>query len=237
MWAGDNSAKRAQDSEIVRTYRMGSSLAQEENLSKNIVINRFGYNTRLKAFIAGSTTELVCLLCSQSELLSKARELGAVAAARYAAKDPATLSVSGLEQGTVVVDGIPMTPRKTEHPLEPGEHEIVFIQDGQEKRTVQHVAAGQNLKIDAAVTEVRPQKRDDTRLKVLVGGLGLTAAAIGGVFLWLDNNCATEDCKYLHDLAPVGWTLVSVGIAVEIGLLLWIFLPRDKTESAMEARK
>jgi hypothetical protein len=216
---------------------MGSSLPREENVSKNIVINRFGYNTRLKASIAGSTTELVCLLCSHSELLSKARELGAIAAAKHAGKGPATLSVLGLKEGMAVVDGIPMTPSKTEHPLEPGEHEIVLLQDGKEKRTVQNIAAGQYLTVDAAAIEVRSQKRDDTRLKVLVGGLGLTAVAIGGVFLWLDDNCATEDCKYLHDLAPAGWTLVSIGIAVEIGLLLWIFLPREKTDSATETEE
>ncbi len=236
-WSGDRSEKRAEDSEVVRTYRMGSSLAQEEDVFKKINISRYGYNVRLKASIAGSTMELVCLVCSQSELLTKARELGAIAAAKHAGKEPATLSVLGLKEGVAVVDGIPMAPSKTEHPLEPGEHEIVLLQDGKEKRTVRNISVGQQLAVDAAAIEVRSQKRDDTKLKVLVGGLGLTAAAIGGVFLWLDDNCATEDCKYLHDLAPAGWTLVSIGIAVEIGLLLWIFLPREKTDSATETEK
>jgi predicted secreted protein len=233
--AENKSEKRTADREIVRAHRMGSSLAQGERVSKEIEIRRFGHNALLKSVIDESTMELVCLLCTQSELVSKARELGVISAARHAGKEPAMLSVLGLgETGMVVVDSLPMTPNKKEHPIEPGEHDIVFVIDGKAKGTFRYIAAEQKLEIDVEAVEVPSPERTYTGLKVLLGGLGLTAAAIGGVFLWLDDSCATENCEYLHDLAPAGWTLVSMGVAAEIGLLLWLFLPRANTESAME---
>ncbi len=236
--AKESTEKSPEDPEVRRAYRMGTSLAEGDILSTKIDINRFGHHVLLKAFIDEDSMELACMLCTPSEVLSKARELGVLFAAKRVGKAPASLTVFGMgEADMVVVDGLPMVPGKKDHPIEPGEHHIVLVQDGRIKKTSSLIAPEQKLEIDARMVEVPSQQRTYTRLKVLLGGRGLTAAAIGGVLLWLDGNCSTDDCKYLHDTAPAGWTLVSVGVAAEIGLLLWLFLPRANTESAMEAEK
>ena len=73
-----------------------------------------------------------------------------------------------------------------------------------------------------------------TRVAVVATGLGIAAAAAGGVFLSLNGECAVADCEYRHYLKTPGIALIAAGATlVTAAILLWRIRhnPSPKTKS------
>ena len=83
--------------------------------------------------------------------------------------------------------------------------------------------------LPAAETERVPSSTSDRstirrRWAIASAGLGASAFAVGGVFMWLDGECSSSNCRYTHaGLKGPGIGLVVTGALLETAaLLLWL---------------
>lgn len=174
------------DDDIVSAFKLGASA------NARLEIEHHGATTALTGNLRiGDNDEsmnLVCMLCTDEEVLATARSMGVrLAAAAQGKEAPATMA---------------------DEPASKNE----FAKSAQV-----------------------PEDRTRLRVSVVVAGLGAAVAAAGGAFLAMDGDCATDrvdqdgDCAKLHNGAPVGWTLVSVGaVAFIVGLVAAIATSRNR---------
>ncbi len=183
---GDAPDKR--DDEIVSAFRLGASA------NARLEIEHHGATTALTGSLRigdkDESLNLVCMLCTDEEVLSTAHSMGARLAA----------AAGGTEAPISMAD----EPAPTS-----GFAELGRV----------------------------PKDRTRLRISVVIAGLGAAVAAAGGAFLAMDGDCATElvdqdgDCEKLHNGAPVGWALVSVGaVAFIVGLVAAIATSRNRQE-------
>jgi hypothetical protein len=177
----------------------------------SLEIERQGATLVLRGVAGDSGTRVtarsVCLLCTSSEALAAARSLGAELATRA--------------KGTASADG---TAPEALSPAAAAGAEVAPAAVALDPA----LGAGVDARADAARL---PAPDDGWRpsAAVLAAGLGVAAAAVGGVFLWLDGRCATSredqagNCENEHDLMPAGAALVGVGAAAIAGGLVILF--------------
>jgi hypothetical protein len=222
------------DEALTRAFRRGLSGSAEPTSLGNIHIKKWG-NTYLfegRSSKVGDSITLKCLLCTGDEALAKARSLGAKVSAMGGGVDPAGLMFSSLREGDMAyVDGIPLEPNDTAHSIEPGKHKVE-IHRGK-------AVLSSNVRLEAAeeaeliVTSADYRQRARLRRQIALSGLGVTAAALGGVFLWLDGRCSSDkvdaqgDCEQLHELTGLGWGFIATGVLAEVAVLIWILAADD----------
>jgi hypothetical protein len=229
------------DSALVDAVRVGLGREAPVQALEQLTVTRFGHSLVLEAQSPRGSLRIECALCTSSEMLSAARSFGALVTADRSGSAPAYLSVRALgRQDRIFVDGVPVAPAHGPSPIEPGDH-VIVLERGDEVAT-RAVTLESDVEALLDADEALAVKRTHRRLKVLLGGLGATAAALGGVFLWLDGRCATASvdlsgqCAQQHNLAPAGWTLLSAGILAEVALLIWVFWPEDNQTVVEEVR-
>ncbi len=235
-WADKDNTQGPSDNAAQRAFQTGASLKKGEDGSLKIDINRSGHNLRF----VGTYNEkkeaynLTCLLCTNDEMLATARSMGATLRAKSLGKDPARLSISNLgPDGYVYVDGMPFTPPKKRRSIESGPHTIEIIEKERTIETRITLTQGELAQVDT--TKLLPAWKSHLRYKLLLGGLGLTAAAIGGVFLGLHDTCATGkdrdaegNCRELHNLDEAGWSLIATGALSEVMMLIWFLWTNER---------
>ncbi len=70
--------------------------------------------------------------------------------------------------------------------------------------------------------EPSPGRTLRIRLAVAFASLGVSAAVMGGIFWWMDGNCANEGCSKLHSLkGPAVGLVVSSGLFETAAVLLF----------------
>ncbi len=236
--AQENHGFTEADDDLVRAFRVGFGLAHAEESSESPIleVGRFGHTSVLRGTWNNSEPRrLVCMLCTRSETLTQARALGAQLAAQRDGIDPPLLQLSNLEDGVhASVDGIPFAPAKASHAIEPGVHEVVAQQADTVIRADVTLHPDEEIQIQTDVFETVETRNPKTRPAVALAGLGITAAVLGGVFLWLDGGCASPDerdptgeCAHVHNLRGAGWALVAGGALIEVGTLIWLLWPDD----------
>lgn len=96
--------------------------------------------------------------------------------------------------------------------------------------------------VDLATLKKSPISKK-LRPTIALVGLGVTAVALGAIFLWLDGQCANNvvdsqgDCQKHHNSKGVGLSLISVGAIIDIGALVWFFWPERNESVEMEESK
>ncbi len=179
-------AADTRDDDIESAFKLGAST------NARLEIEHHGATTLLTGHLRIGDNEesldLVCMLCTEEEVLSTARSMGVRLAAAAEGKE---------------------APSSTADEPAP--------------------------EIEFALSAQVPEDRTKLRISVVVAGLGAAVAAAGGAFLAMDGDCASEsvdqdgDCEKLHNGAPVGWTLVSVGaVAFIVGLVAAIATSRNR---------
>ncbi|MCP4680337.1 MAG: hypothetical protein GY854_33580 [Deltaproteobacteria bacterium] len=239
---GDGTTTNADD-EHRNAFQRGLGTEDESSRALNLKIERFGHSLLLRGVLANgeSAKDLKCLLCSTSESLTKARTLGAVISAERDSRKPASVIVPiAYKKDRVLLDGIPVAPPEASHPVEPGEHVVEFHREEGVAKATLNLAPGEEINLEAPATFRK--KKSQLRTGLLLAGLGITAAAIGGVFLWLDGNCGSTaantdgSCSRSHELTITGWSLVGAGVAIEISTLIWLLLPDDDSLPSTEKK-
>ncbi len=179
-------AADTRDDDIVSAFKLGAST------NARLEIEHHGATTALTGHLRigdrDESLNLVCMLCTDQEVLSIARSMGARLAAAAEGKEAPS-------------------------------------------STADESAPENGFALSAQV----PEDRTGLRISVVVAGLGAAVAAAGGAFLAMDGDCASErvdqdeNCEKLHNGAPVGWALVSVGaVAFIVGLVAAIATSRNR---------
>jgi hypothetical protein len=168
----------------------------------------------------GTRLALVCALCTRGELLARSRELGAALAAARANTRSSSLEVVGAPADAEVrIDGVPGRTGGRAQPMEAGRHAMTVSAQGGSRTSAFVLDPGESLR---AAWDEMPEDRSKPRplrVALAAGGAGLAMAAAGTALLLLDGDCATTrlnsdgECGALHDLAPLGWSLVGTGVA------------------------
>ena len=166
---------------------------------------------------------LVCALCTREELGVASRALGARLAAVRAKERPCDLEVVGAPAGSAYrIDGLPGGDPARPRPIEPGRHELRVVGPDGARVASLELAPGEARRVEwDELKDEHPAPRP-IRVALSSGGIGLALAAAGTSLLLLDGDCATTrrntagECATVHDLAPIGWSLVSAGAAAAV---------------------
>jgi hypothetical protein len=222
------------DEEIDAAFRTGLAGAASDEEGATLEIQRYGPSVRLLGADADGLIKesLTCFVCGSDEILSAARSLGAAVRAEAASGTPAVLHIDEQVDGRLTVDGVPVAPPVGDHVIEPGDHTVTVAKD----ETVQSA----DLTIVAGVETALPPESDFNkavnqsarrRWAVVSSGVGLSLAAVGGVFLWLDGQCVDTDsrCDYEHQLLGPGIGLIATGALLQ-GVTLWLLVSSRKSK-------
>ncbi|MCP4606299.1 MAG: hypothetical protein GY847_38275 [Proteobacteria bacterium] len=231
--ADENPTQHSENEKLMRAFRQGLKGTDDPGVHKNIQIDRFGHTLLLTVLTAKNENQktLSCVLCSSDEALAKARTLGANIHADASQKATALLHAPDLsEDDRAFVDGVPLVPALASHPVVPGQHTVEVHNGGVASQTEVNLEPGKKYRLEA--TGAFYPKKSKLRPSVIIAGLGLTTAAIGGLFLWLDGNCSSPEsnenaCENQHNLTGAGWGLIAGGVVVELGLLIWLLLTEN----------
>jgi hypothetical protein len=221
----DKWAKRVQEA-----FDTGMAVSEGGKGKTEIDVRHEGRNSLLVTRdAAGSVSaSLTCLLCTSDEVLSEARSLGALVSARTQKQTVAEIDSSQADvDGRVYVDGIPLTPLGRRHPIEPGRHDIKVVKKGAVLGRSITIAPESRHPLPTSYDTLKGSRARRLRAAVITGGMGLTTAALGGLFLWLDRDCATDDCRLKHYLAGPGYGLLAAGVLVQ-GVVIWLLWPRRR---------
>ncbi len=215
------------ETEILDAYSTGLNRKQNGNLQRELSIRRFG-NTRLLIGMDPSgkpVTELVCLLCTDDELISEARSVAAQTAASARGIRAAVVEVDERDgRERIYIDGIPLAPMGGKHPIEAGEHEITEVQKNGIRHSMMTLDPGGRVVLSDVSREPRdPSRMNKVRVAAATCGVGLATATLGGLFLWLDRKCATSDCSLKHYLEGPGIGLLVAGVLVQ-GVVVWLLV-------------
>lgn len=215
-----------EDARLQEAFARGlGELSEAGSLS----VERFGRTVVLKGYSPDKTLikTLRCALCTPHEALTSARSLGAWMAIHGTDIEPAMLAVSSPDRlSRVAVDELPLAPLNTPALVEPGSHEVVVQLASTTVRHHLELDPGDHLEL--VINHSPPMSRGiiSPATAVILGGLGLTAGAIGGAFLWLDGNPRGNNNQQ-HELTVAGWTLIAAGIITE-GVMLFLAWPRNR---------
>ncbi len=241
--AKGDAATTSADDDLQNAFQRGLGTDDESSPTLQLKIERFGHSLSLRSVLASGEVikDLKCLLCSTAESLTKARTLGAIISAERDGRKPASVVVPIThKEDRVLVDGIPVAPPEASHTVEPGEHVVEFRVDERVAKTALTLEPGEEIELQAPGTFKK--KRSKLRTGLFLAGLGLTVAAIGGVFLWLDGNCGStavnsdKSCSKSHELTIAGWSLVGGGVVIEISTLIWLLVADDDSLPSMEKK-
>ncbi|MDD5305893.1 MAG: hypothetical protein PHU25_01095 [Deltaproteobacteria bacterium] len=175
-----------------------------------------------------TVVQSVCLLCTTAEASTAARSLGADLAMKVGGAAPALFRLDGVDQGTARLDGLPFEAAQSAAKVEPGPHRLEAAADGTARAQDLALAAGAEVELDATDLPLR-ETPWRPGVAVLTAGLGVAAAAVGGILLWLDGQCASPrvdhsgNCENEHDLVPAGAALIGVGAAAIVGGFVILF--------------
>ncbi|MDJ0762018.1 MAG: hypothetical protein QNJ97_03435 [Myxococcota bacterium] len=220
--------RTADDAALRWAFNAGLVELEADETDYGVQVDRFGHSIVLRARGPRDAPEikLNCVLCTAGEMLSLARSLGAMVWAAKTKRDTAWVMTSGSPAGDAFfLDGVPVVPEGSKHPVVPGKHRV----ERRGNRTTSHAAVviepGRTLDLTTVETREASNSRSKVRPAVALLGLGLTTAALGGIFLWLDGNCADVQCKDVHGVGGTGWGLLAGGIAIDAATLIWLFWP------------
>jgi hypothetical protein len=180
-------------------FRTGLNGFRENDLS--ISAMRFGHHWTLEGKDpAGRAVErLTCLLCTEQEAISLAAFLGGAIRKKFEAKSPSQEEVDS-SIATISIDGAPVPHYSTT------------------KRTdtasIQDVPNADHAK--------------QFRWAAVLAATGASSAAIGGVFLWMDGNCANSTCSEVHSLKAPGIGLLVSSALLETAAVLLFSIRRKK---------
>jgi hypothetical protein len=233
VFAEDAEPLAVSDQELETAFRLGSSPADETAGTFTLEVTRYGHTLKLQSSRSGEPSkdvaELVCTLCSKEEALSSARELGALTTCRTNGTIPARLFVEGELPGVrIAVDDVPLAPLKSGHSLVQGTHEITAMQGRKTKTSRVDVQEGKQVVLDLQSSTFAPKSK--LRPALVLGGLGLTAGALGAVFLNFDGQCQawaeapSNQCREFYNFKAAGWAAIGTGIAVELGMVIWLLI-------------
>lgn len=183
------------------------------------------------------------------------------------ARAPRIVLAPNGETRTVVLDGKPLPPisEETEIVVDPGKHRVLVREDDGEETVVRNfvLSEGQSTRIDvgkkvaAKPTDPTPPTAKDQVEPgnlvpgLVVGGVGVAALALSGVFIGLRqaaisevrDGCANGDTGCAPELAEVAdrgrtyeiaaWSAGAAGIAaVGVGLILVFTIGQDRVVPA-----
>jgi hypothetical protein len=232
--AQDSDATPLVDEEIDAAFRTGLAGAPSHEEGATLEIQRYGPSVRLLGADADGLIKesLTCFVCTSDEILSAARSLGAAVRAEAAFETPAVLHIDEQVDGRLSVDEVPVAPPIGDHVIEPGDHTVTVA----ERETVRSgdltVVAGTETALPPESDfrkAVDPSSR--RRWAVVSSGIGLSLAAVGGVFLWLDGQCVHTDsrCDHEHNLLGPGIGLIATGALLQ-GVTLWLLVSSRKSK-------
>lgn len=216
------------ETKVLDAYATGLNRQQRGNTQKTLSVRRFG-NTRMligKDPSGKPVTELVCLLCTDDELISEARSVGARTAASAKGAQAALIQVDHRDiRDRVYVDGIPLAPVGGQHPIEAGDHEITEVREDSVRTTMISLPPEGHLVLsgDASREPEDPTRLKRVRAAAMTCGIGLATATLGGLFMWLDGQCTSPDCSLLHHMGSPGIGLLVSGVLVQ-GVVVWLFV-------------
>lgn len=228
------------DNELGAAFQLGISPRGDGGEEFLIEVARYGHTLHFKSLLNDGSeqklAELSCELCSKDEALSQARELGALTRCRAEGTMPARLFIDGDAPGyRLAIDGVPLVPPQLGHSLVGGKHVIVAKgQTGKSVRDVIETEPGKHIEI--ALQSSSFAARNKLRGALILGGLGLTAAAVGTMFLLVNDTCTTAACEQDHQLLAAGWSTIGGGIALEISMIIWLITASRNDELAFEER-
>jgi len=183
------------------------------------------------------------------------------------ARTPRIVLVPNGQTRTIVLDGTQLPPisEETEIVVDPGKHRVVVRENDGEETVVRNVvmSEGQTTRIDvdkkvaAKPTAPAPPKQNDQVEPgnlvpgLVVGGVGVAALALSGVFIGLRqaaisevrDGCANGDTGCAPELAEVAdrgrtyevlaWSAAGAGVAaVGVGLILVFTIGQDRVVPA-----
>jgi hypothetical protein len=239
--AADTGEPMATEGRLAEAFRRGFA-DTASNSEPSLEVARHGSSAVITGRSGDERIELVCLLCDGAELVSTARAVGAQLAAASGGDQPARLTVGGLDPSDLLlVDGFPAG--LPEQVIEPGEHQVVVARGDARRARSLTLDPGEHLQSSFEQLEAVDDGGPALRAAVLLGGLGVAAAAAGTALVLLDDRCASTQvdaaghCAKLHDTGPAGWALVGVGAASLIAGLIVLIVDRaagDDEEPPLE---
>lgn len=217
-WAAEPETAATDASVLTAAFERGYAGGPATAPAPALTVARQGRSATLIGRRGDAQVELVCLLCDDAELVATAREAGARLAAAAGGAPPARLVVAGLDPGDrVLLDGFP--GGLPEPVIEPGVHRIV-VERGDERRAESlTLSPGERARLEFGDLERAPRPGVARRTAIVLGGLGVAAAAVGTTLLVLHDDCASArvdrsgNCAELHDTGPLGWSFLGAGAA------------------------
>jgi hypothetical protein len=202
--AGDGAAATPVESdEISRqlndAFRIGLNGFRDTDLS--LFAARFGHHWTLegKDSTGREVERLTCLLCTEPEAISLAAFLGSAIRKQAEGESTSTDEVDS-SIATISINGT-----------------IVPLYSPKKRTDI------------SSIQEVpRTNRSLQFRWAAILAAGGASAAAVGGVFLWMDGNCANSTCSELHSLKGPGIGLLVSSALLETAAVLLFTIRRKK---------
>jgi hypothetical protein len=170
----------------------------------SLVVTRFGRHWTLEGRdrTGMEADRLTCLLCTDLEAISAAAFLGDTIR-KKADGEPASKEELNSSVATISIKGVLVPPYSPKKELD-----------------------------TPAMREAPPIDRSTQfRWAAVSAAAGVSAGVIGGVFLWMNGNCATSDCSKLHSLKGPGIGLLVSSALLETAAVLLFSIKRKKETS------
>jgi hypothetical protein len=220
VFADDASPDTAFALELKRAFESGQKVSLNAE-RPTLQIQQYGHSYVLSAAAPNKrrTASLLCALCTSAEALSAARSLGALWPSRGDEKERSapSLSIRDADDQYLWLDGVPAAPPDTPHPVAQGRIKIVAQSEGTVTRGDLKVSPEKD-KIEVSTQQLTAEKPDRRiPVAIILAGLGLSAAASGGLFFAMNGDCTDDICRYQYNLKLPG--IISMALSAVLQAL------------------